>query len=154
MSVSEKLAKLEGNWTGTNRLHLPWIPDGVTQSDSTSSISLKTQGKVLSIEYTWEYEAKPQDGLMLISQEKKESDDVTIIFTDSWHSSNSFMRFEGKANADGSINVMGYYSVPDNPDWGWRTEIHPGDDEYRFVMYNVSPEGKEDIAVEGDFRRA
>jgi hypothetical protein len=49
---------------------------------------------------------------------------------------------------------MGYYSVPNNPDWGWRSEIIPGEDSFRYAMFNVSPEGIEEIAVETDFARA
>jgi len=42
----------------------------------------------------------------------------------------------------------GSYAAPPGPDWGWRTVIEiPDDDSFRMVMYNVSPEGKEELAV-------
>jgi hypothetical protein len=152
MSVSEALGKIVGNWKGSNRLHVPWLKPPANETESTAVVSLKTQGKTLCIEYTWSYEGAPQDGIMLVSQDPK-SDAVTMILTDSWHLSHAFMESKGTADENGNVNVMGYYSVPDHPDWGWRTEIVPGENEFRFVMYNVSPEGEEEIAVEGDFTR-
>lgn len=152
MSVSEALGKLVGDWKGSNRLHVPWLEPPANETESNAVVSLKTQGKTLCIEYTWSYEGAPQDGIMLVSQDAK-SDAVTMILTDSWHLSHAFMESKGTASENGSVNVKGYYSVPDHPDWGWRTEIVPGENEFRFVMYNVSPEGDEEIAVEGDFTR-
>jgi hypothetical protein len=60
---------------------------------------------------------------------------------------------DGKVADDGSISVKGYYKVKDHPDWGWRTDIIPKGDLLRIVMYNVSPEGEEELAVETDFSR-
>ena len=63
------------------------------------------------------------------------------------------MLSDGTANDDGSVSVKGFYKVPDHPDWGWKTVIVPGDASLKIVMYNVSPEGIEELAVETDFWR-
>lgn len=63
------------------------------------------------------------------------------------------MLSDGTVNDDGTVNVRGHYKVPDHPDWGWRTEIVPGGNSLKIVMYNVSPEGNEELAVETDFSR-
>ena len=153
MSLSETLGKLVGNWAGSNRLHVPWMEPPIKESASTAAVSLKTQGKVLSIEYTWTFDGDPQDGIMLISQDPK-SETATMIYTDSWHLGHTFMECKGTADENGNLNFKGFYAVPDHPDWGWRTEIIPGDDSFQFKVYNVTPEGEESIAVEGDFTRA
>lgn len=152
MSVPEPFTGLVGSWKGFNRLHVTWMDPPVRETDSTAEISLKTQGRVLGIEYTWSYDEKPQDGIMLVSQDPK-SNVVTMIYTDSWHLGHIFMECKGTVDDSGKIDVKGYYSVPDHPDWGWRTEIIPGDNTFSVNVYNVSPGGEEDIAVESEFTR-
>ena len=62
--------------------------------------------------------------------------------------SNKLLISEGKA-ARGSVDVSGSYAAPPGPDWGWRTTLGPGPDEtLRMVMYNVTPDGEEYLAVE------
>jgi hypothetical protein len=64
------------------------------------------------------------------------------------------MKCEGTQTENGGVDIKGHYSVEGHPEWGWRTEIVPGDGSFRYLMYNVSPEGKEDIAVEMDLSPA
>ena len=61
---------------------------------------------------------------------------------------------QGNDLGRGVINLMGHYSVPGHPDWGWRTEIVPGEESFKYLMFNISPEGEEDWAVETVFERA
>lgn len=151
MSVHAKLSGLVGEWKGTNRLYFsPTEP--VRESESVMSVSLKANGQFIDFEYTWAYENQPQQGLMLLGCDSK-SDAVQAIWTDSWHMSHKFMVCDGKISDNGVVDVKGFYSVPDHPDWGWRTEIIPGDDVLRVVMYNVTPDGEEEMAVETDFSR-
>lgn len=49
--------------------------------------------------------------------------------------------------AEGAIDVRGIYPAPPGPDWGWRIQILPAAAELSIVMYNVHPEGQEDLAV-------
>jgi hypothetical protein len=63
------------------------------------------------------------------------------------------MLCNGTTRPDGGISVKGYYAVPDHPDWGWRTEIIPDGERFRYLMYNVTPEGAGELAVETDFVR-
>ena len=153
MGVDQKLADLVGNWKGTNRLHAPWMPQPIQDSDSTATVYSKMNGQFLTIEYTWSFENDPQEGMLILGCDPK-SDAVQAVWTDSWHSKDVLMLCNGRKESDGRISVFGSYSVPENPDWGWRTEIVPGVDSFRYAMYNVSPEGEEEIAVETDFERA
>jgi hypothetical protein len=152
MSVDNKLSNLVGSWKGTNRLHTPWLPVKLQKSESAAVVRSKMNGQFLSIEYTWAFEGDEQEGMLVVGCDSK-SDAVQAVWTDSWHSKDILMLCNGTMGDDGVLSVTGQYSVPENPDWGWRTEIIPGDETFRYVMYNVSPDGVEDLAVETEFSR-
>lgn len=153
MGVHEKLKPLVGKWSGTNRLNLSWLPDPIFESPSTAEVRLRVGDQCLEIAYTWEYEGRPYEGVILIDGDAK-SDAVGAAWTDSWHSANVLMACTGTVNDSGRVNVSGSYSVPDHPDWGWRMEIVPNGDSFKYLMFNVSPEGEEEWAVETEFTRA
>ncbi len=152
MSLNEDLAQYAGVWKGTNNLYLSWLPDPLRQSSSDLIVSLKANKQFVAFDYTWAHEGAGQEGMILVGCDKN-SDAVQTVFTDSWHSSHTFMLSDGKVSEDGSISVKGYYKVKDHPDWGWRTDIIPAGETLRIVMYNVSPDGDEELAVETDFSR-
>lgn len=153
MSIDQRLTDLVGDWKGTNRLHVPWMAVPLLESDSTAVVRTKMNGQFLSVEYTWSYQGEPQEGMLVLGCDA-DSTAVQAVWTDSWHSKDVLMLCNGGWSDDGVISVMGRYSVPDNPDWGWRTEIAPASaNSFRYVMYNVTPEGEEQIAVETDFER-
>jgi hypothetical protein len=152
MSVRPSLAALAGNWKGNYRLHTLWLPEKTHDSVSACSVELRVNGQFLAMEYSWEYESKPQEGVMIIGCDEK-SDAVQALWTDSWHMSHKFMICNGTIDEKGQVKMKGFYSVPDHPDWGWRTEIIPETNLLQILMYNVSPEGDEDIAVESSYSR-
>jgi len=152
MSVGQKLSNLVGTWKGINRLHTPWMPKKIHESESTAVVRSKMNGQFLSIEYTWSYEGELQEGMLVIGCDAK-SDAAQAVWTDSWHSKNVLMVCNGTADITGAISVTGSYAVPENPDWGWRTVITPNEESFSYAMYNVSPEGTEDLAVETEFSR-
>lgn len=152
MSVRPVLAGLAGHWKGNYRLHASWLPEKTHDSGSLVTIGLRVNGQFLTIEYDWEYEDKRQEGVMIVGCDEK-SDAVQAVWTDSWHMSHKFMVCDGTIDKSGKVNVKGFYSVPDNPDWGWRIEIIPDNNPLRILMYNVSPEGDEETAVESDYSR-
>lgn len=153
MAIDQTLKGLTGNWSGTNRLNLPWLPEPVVESASTATVTERVNGQCLEIAYTWEYEGKPQEGLIILDLSSDGSKAVAF-WTDSWHSANVLMLCEGTAEENGRVNIKGSYSVPDHPDWGWRTEIIPEGDKFKYLMFNVTPEGEEQWAVETEFSRA
>ncbi len=152
MSVDRKLTDLVGDWKGTNRLHVPWMPEPLKESESRATVRSKMNGQFLSVEYTWAFEGEPHEGMLILGCDPK-SDAVQAVWTDSWHSKDVLMLCNGSRTSDGRISVTGQYSVPDHPDWSWRTEIVPQGEKFRYAMYNISPEGEEEIAVETDFER-
>ena len=153
MSVHAKLAALVGNWKGTNRLNLSWMPDSIVESASTANVVTRAGGTCLETAYTWKSEGKPQDGFIVISGDPK-SNCVHAVWTDSWHSANALMTCEGTVDDNGRVNLMGHYKVEGHADWGWRSEIVPTAEGFKYLMFNVSPEGVEEWAVETEFTRA
>ena len=142
-----------GAWTGSNRLHMAWQPENpLLESEGTATVSERVGGQFLEIAYTWVYEDKTREGILILGGDNK-SEAVKAFFTDSWHLAHDVMMCEGKEHTDGSIDVKGSYKVEGHPDWGWRTEIIPEGDSFQYKMYNVSPEGEEDIAVEMEMKR-
>lgn len=152
MSIHTELKKLVGNWSGTNKLNLSWMPDPIKESASTASVKERVSGQCLEITYTWEYEGEPQEGLIIING--GDSNSVKAFWTDSWHSKNVLMACEGSVSENGTVDIKGNYSVSDHPDWGWRTKIVPNGDSFKYLMFNVSPEGLEEWAVETEFSRS
>ena len=152
MSLNEDFEKFTGDWKGTNNLYLSWLPDPLKPSDGTMNVSMKAKGQFVQFDYTWAYEDEPQEGLIVLGCDTK-SDAVQVVWTDSWHSRHTFMVSDGKVDENGAVSVKGYYKVPDHPDWGWRTDIIPAGDSIKIVMYNVSPEGEEELAVDTEYIR-
>ncbi len=154
MSVPETLAKLVGRWRGVNRLHTTWIPENpVRESATTAVVDLTARGRFLKLEYDWTFEDAAQEGLILVG-DQNDSDLIKAFWIDSWHLSDKFMVSEGARNAANAISLKGFYTVPDHPDWGWRTEIEPVDENsFKITMFNITPEGEETLAVGMEFER-
>jgi Protein of unknown function (DUF1579) len=154
MSVPEILRNLVGKWRGTNRLHTSWITENpVRETTSIAAIEFTARGRFLKIEYDWTFDEAVQEGLILIGNEK-DSDSMIAFWIDSWHLSDKFMVSEGQMDENGAISLKGFYAVPDHPDWGWKTVVEPErDNSFKIVMYNVSPEGEESLAVEMNLNR-
>ena len=154
MSVPAILEKLVGKWHGTNRLHTIWVEENpVQETVSIAEIELTARGRFLKIEYDWTFDESVQEGLILIGNEK-DSDLIKAFWIDSWHLNDKFMVSEGRLKENGAISMKGFYAVPDHPDWGWQTMIEPhGNNLFKIIMNNVSPEGEEILAVEMELNR-
>jgi len=153
MKELTRLLDLTGRWQGTYCLIVePTEPERT--SASTMSVTPVANARFARLDYTWDYEGRLQDGSLLIGYEK-ERGIVTAVWVDSWHMSSKAMVCEGAAGAGGSLEVRGLYAAPPGPDWGWRTVVGPGaEGTLRMVMYNVSPDDAEELAVEAIYTRA
>lgn len=121
-------------------------------SDATASVRSRVGGQFLEIAYTWSYEDKLQEGVLIFGGDNS-SDAVNAFWTDSWHMAHQVMMCSGRSDANGTIDINGHYKVEGHPDWGWRTEVIPGDGKFQYRMFNVSPEGDEQIAVEMEMQK-
>jgi hypothetical protein len=146
MTIFEKLKMCSGTWDGTNCLHDPdtRLPD---ISPSTAIITPILGGIFIRFDYDWIYRGKKQEGSMLIGNDIK-SQLNSIYWIDTWHMGNKAMMCKAVAPNENDISVIGSYPAPPGPDWGWRIAIAPGDARLSFTMFNISPVGNEDIAVE------
>ena len=147
----DKLLACAGGWRGSNRLQNPKT-NAPEDSPATASVNVILAGRFVRIDYTWGYEGRPQEGSLLIGHEP-ETDVVTTQWIDTWHMGHKVMESKGTINSDGEISVRGSYAAPPGPDWGWRTVIIPGEQQLRIIMYNISPDGREELAVEASYSR-
>jgi hypothetical protein len=147
----DKLKSASGNYKGTNRLYYP--PDN-KPDETPSNLNLSTilSGRFVRIDYTWSYQNAPQEGSMLIGFEPAENS-VTVHWIDTWHMSNKVLALQGASESDGSINVLGSYPAPPDPDWGWRIVIKSADHSLNITMFNISPQGDEQPAVKANYTK-
>ncbi len=153
MSALDKLAECSGSWRGTNRLRDPGMND-LDDSPSTAELTPLLDGRFIRLDYTWAYQGAAQKGSLLIGFDSGPAV-ATAHWVDTWHMGEAVMSCHGIAETDGSIMVRGTYSAPPGPDWGWRIGLRPSDGTaLHLVMYNISPDGDEELAVETDYTRA
>jgi hypothetical protein len=149
----DRLLQLAGEWRGRSTLQDPEMGLQPDTSESTLMVSPLLDGRFVRMDYTWSYHGKPQSGSMLIGSRTK-TGAASVHWIDSWHNGESVMACEG-AETDGGIDVRGSYAAPPGPDWGWRIAITANaSGSLAIVMHNISPEGREQPAVEGQYSRA
>lgn len=118
-----------------------------------ATVAFAAQGQFLTLHYTWADEGRPQDGLLVLGYEAGQTA-LKAYWIDSWHMSDKFMFCTGPLEAAGVVSVSGAYAAQPGPDWGWRIVVEPqANDSWRMVMYNITPEGQEVLAVEAHFTR-
>lgn len=153
MKTMNLSSKFIGQWQGTYRLVLSWLPNPDFISVSNMTVKSIANDKFLVLSYDWQHEGVSQDGLILIGNINTQAG-VTASWVDSWGMSGKIMNCYGTINQQGDISLLGSYEVPDNPDWGWRIEIPcPNDNALQIVMYNISPEGEESLAGDTNYTR-
>ncbi len=152
MSARAKITDLIGEWAGSSRL---WLFPGATvrESETTASVAPAAGGAFLIINYRWEDEGTPQDGILLVRL-SVEPGTCDMVWIDSWHTGGEFMVFRGEEDRDGSMSAVASYAAPPGPDWGWRIVLSAeSETEMRITMYNITPDGNEALAVEAMYER-
>jgi Protein of unknown function (DUF1579) len=145
---------LIGTWAGNNLLRTSWLTPPEHQSPSNLSVTPVAKGKFLAFTDTWSHEDVSQEGLIILGYDKQQ-DVATAAWVDSWHMSSKIMSYQGTIDEQGLIDLRGSYEAPPGPDWGWRIVITPAPGkELLIVMYNCSPEGAEELAVQAEYKRA
>jgi hypothetical protein len=153
MKLIEVQDQLLGDWTGSNLLRLSWLTLSDYHSSSRLSVAPVAKGKFLSFTYMWSHENVSHEGLILLGYDDQQ-EMATAAWVDSWHMSSKIMSCQGKIDEQGAIVLRGSYEAPPGPDWGWRIVITPKSGSgLQIVMYNITPEGAEDLAVQADYKR-
>jgi hypothetical protein len=153
MKLTTLHPRFVGSWAGDSTLYTPWMEPKEQSCESTVVVAPVAKGKFLSFAYTWSHEGKDHEGLLIVGNANK-AEEATGAFIDSWHMSTNVMQFKGSVNEHGVIHLLGSYAAPPGPDWGWRIEIRSEGDTLTLKMFNISPEGAEEIAVLGEYRNA
>lgn len=152
MSILDGLARCAGTWRGTNRLQDPHTgkPE---ESASVATITPLLGGRFVRFDYTWSYHGSPQEGSLSIGGDAQ-AKLVTAHWIDTWHMNDKVLACHGPVQTEETLSVRGSYAAPPGPDWGWKIDLHAGGQMLRMVMYNIWPEGKEELAVEAPYVRA
>ena len=151
MKLAALHSQLLGDWLGESRLWMnPAEPPLV--SPTTLTAAATAQGKFLTLAYTWVFEGKPQDGLLLVGDNNKETI-ASAGWVDSFHQSGKVMQCLGRVE-DSGFAVSGHYPAPPGPDWGWRLSVNASaGGELIFEMHNVPPGGDAELAVRAIYQR-
>ena len=152
MTFNQLQETLTGEWTGESVLRLSWMTPPEYPSASKLTAKKAVGGKFLALEYTWEYENNAHEGIILLGFDNKE-EIARASWADSWHSSDRPMLLAGKISEQDAVELSGTYQVPNHPDWGWKIHIAPVVAALQIMMYNVTPEGEEDLAVSADYKK-
>ena len=145
-----------GEWSGLTNLHLSWLPEDQKITESSSSLVLKSgcESSFITLNYDWMYEGKTEQGV-LIACRKNSGDEATGGWTDSWHMSGAVMSLVGTGSDSKPLKLSGEYAVEGHPNWGWRLELSlTPNGQLSFKMFNISPEGDEEWAVDAIYDRA
>ena len=144
--------QLLGRWQGENQLWMnPAEPP--LSSASTMTVASTAQGKFITLAYTWDFQGKPQDGLLLVGDHNSEGQ-ASAGWVDSFHQSGRVMHCIGSASGSG-FAITGSYAAPPGPDWGWCLSVTiSADGELIFEMHNIPPGQAPELAVRAVYRRA
>jgi Protein of unknown function (DUF1579) len=152
VTAIEALHLYVGDWSGGSRLLLHRPVEATFHCVMRSRVETGMQRQALVMRYEWEVEDEPQDGLLVLNEA---GGLIAGYWFDSWHMANSSMALTGQVEAGRAISLSGNYPATEGPDWGWRIVLAPDDDaRFRFLMFNITPGGDEELAVETDFARS
>lgn len=144
---------IAGAWHGTNLLRLSWLTPSDFRSDGTFEVKSTSRDKGVLIIYSWSHEDKPHEGSLLIAFDEKKQE-ATAGWVDSWHQGGAVLQLRGTLSDSGVLDLKGTYPAPPDPDWGWRIVIEsPDKGTVRMRMFNITPKGEEDLAVEASYAR-
>lgn len=150
--IHQHLQAMAGAWEGSTKT---WFePDVIAdESPMTGSIQPILGGRFLLYQYHGSMSGTPFEGSATIGYDVA-NEKFQVSWIDSFHMGTAIMLSEGESVEHG-FSVLGSYGGPDIPvPWGWRTvmQLHASD-ELTVTAFNISPEGKEDMATQTVYRR-
>ena len=151
MSALSPFLAAAGTWHATYKLRDPGNSLSC-DSESRATVTPMLAGRFVRLDYTWAFRDAPQEGSLLVGCDPA-TGVVTLAWIDSFHNSERMMICTGAVDRDGTLDVRGAYAAPPGPDWGWRTRLSAEGDRLSMVMFNVSPDGQEDLAVDAQYLR-
>lgn len=148
MSAFDALAACAGSWRGTNLLYYP-PNEPPAASPSEMTVTPLLGGRFVRLAYTWAFGDQAHEGEMLVGHVPKESQ-ASMHWIDTFHYGRKVLALTGATEDGAPLSVRGSYPAPPGPDWGWRITVETAEagKALRIVMYNIEPDGPDDIAVE------
>jgi hypothetical protein len=144
------LEGLIGAWFGESQL---FLESDTFTSKTSAHIKQGIQGQFILVSYTWEFEGRSQEGLIIFNSRIGQAP-TRANWLDSWHMGSEIMHCLGIRDKEGSVALLGSYSVASSPNWGWRIELRlSGSDDLELRMFNISPEGDETLGVLAQYQR-
>lgn len=154
MPLPSRFSILSGEWRGTKRLYLSGESGPQKISPARLTIAKAARESFMMLAYTWQFESDPHEGILMLGYDDRQNF-ATAAWGDSWHMNSEIMHCTGDIGGDGVFNVRGAYKAPPGPDWGWRIRLAiRASDAISLSMFNISPDGNEDVAVLAEFNRA
>lgn len=154
MSLALEFETMHQSWTGTSKLHLPWLEGDqkIFESESTLQINTCPLGKTCIVTYTWSHDGENHTGYLMFALDP--TDELTGAWMDSWHQNAAVLFMKGP-KSDSAVALTGSYPAPEGPDWGWRIELNLYEtDFFQMRMTNIMPGGEEEWAVEANYKPA
>lgn len=141
-----------GEWKGTAQTYLE--PGKPLEAPWSGRIDALFGGRFVRFAYQSSLQDKPLEGELTIAFESAERVWRTS-WMDTFHTGTGILVSEGP-RSNGAVDLRGrYFAAEGHPHWGWRTQLvdeEPG--ALLIRMFNISPEGQEDLGVEVRLRRA
>ena len=151
MNPLDGLRASVGQWQGTNAL---WLAEDGPADESPSTAEVTVTGdRAVAIAQVWREGGKARAGSFVVGYDAA-TGVATITWVDPFHTGGRPMAFTGVARTDGTLDVRGSYAAPPGPDWGWRIEVSTPARSLAIVMYNITPDGAEALAVGAAYARA
>lgn len=145
------LLSFVGMWSGPTKL---WLDPAAPPTETTTELEGESVlgGRWLRLTYTGTAFEKPHAGEMLVGFHK-DPGQYELAWVDSSHTGSAIMLSRGKVSSTGLVNVLGDYLAGDQR-WGWRTLLsRPSDNELLMEAFNVTPDGKEELAIQSRLQR-
>jgi hypothetical protein len=157
MALPKPFSELSGEWKGIKRL----FPEGTGGPEIDCgmrlTIAAAARGCFDEFAYTWSFEGKPREGVLLLGYDEQASL-ATAAWIDSWHQSARVMHLSGKHINERTMSVRGTHAAPPEPGSGWRIDIGvpkvENPDLLSIKMFSVGRDGKEELAVAMELERA